>query len=213
MKRSIVVLAALAILLVGTTSALASEATTVEAPSTDVPSTVVETVVPPTTDVPTTTEAPATTETPPTTTEVPGTTDVPFTGTEVPGTMTEELGTTIPTGCEVDCIPTSEELGCANCIPTGALGAGGIPTTIGAGRALPFTGIEDAIAPLLLALTVVLGGVVAWRWAQLRESVAEAGARRSETQVERTVRSGYTGAARQLEIEQRARRVFTARIA
>lgn len=204
MKRSIAVLGALGILLVGATTAHAGEATVTEPPSTEAPTTVTETVTEPTTETPVTTETPTTTETPATTTVPDTTTDIPVT----------TLGTTIDNGCEFDCIPTSEELVCegAACIP-GTVGAGGIPTAVGAGAALPFTGIEDAIAPLLLALTVVLGGVVAWRWAQLRESVAAAAARRAIVRADQPTNSGYASAARRLEIEDRARRVFTPRVA
>jgi hypothetical protein len=79
---------------------------------------------------------------------------------------------------------------------------------------LPFTGIGDVIAPILLALTVVLGGVVAWRWAQLRESVArDASARIANAPINARLSTGFDRAMRELEIDQRARRMFTPRVA
>jgi hypothetical protein len=111
----------------------------------------------------------------------------------------------------VDCIPEAEDcVAGAACLPTG--GAGGIPTAVGAG-ALPFTGIEDVILPILMGLTIVLGGVVAWRWAQIREAVAEAASRARELPARNISRTGYAGATRQLHIEQRARQVFIPRVA
>jgi hypothetical protein len=84
---------------------------------------------------------------------------------------------------------------------------------VGAGSALPFTGIGDVLAPLLLGLVVVIGGVVAWRWAQLREAVAAAASRARDMPARSVTRTGYQAGMRQLHIEQRAARVFTARVA
>jgi hypothetical protein len=107
------------------------------------------------------------------------------------------------------CIPTAEPCDGAECIPTAG---GAYPTAVAGAGSLPFTGIEDMIAPILLALTVVLGGVVAWRWARLRESVAEAAQRLRPIAAHET-RTGYGSAVRTLGIEQRARQVFTPRVA
>lgn len=189
-------------LLVFASTAAAGEATPTDT-STTAPATEAPATQAPVTETPAT-EAPATTEVPATTTTVPATT------TTVPATTTTIPETTDVGPCVTDCIPESDDT-CvgADCIPSAG---GAMPTaTLGAG-ALPFTGIEDVLAPLLLALTVVLGGVVAWRWAQLREAVAEAatGARGVPMAVSR---SGYAGAMRQLDIEQRARQVFATRAA
>jgi hypothetical protein len=64
-----------------------------------------------------------------------------------------------------------------------------------------------------MGLVIVIGGVVAWRWAQLREAVAAAASRARDMPARNAVRTGYQGAMRQLDIEQRAARVFTARVA
>jgi len=187
-KRSIATIAALAGLLVFASTAAAGEALV----DSSAPTTVTTVSTPPST----------TSSTPPSTT----TSTPPTTTTTTPPTTTD--GT--PDPCTKDCIPVAEE-GCmtGDCVPTGS---GGVPTAVGAGY-LPFTGIGDVIAPILLALTVLLGGVVAWRWAQLREAVAAAASRARQTPTSTNLRSGYTGATRQLHIEQRARRVFEPRVA
>ncbi len=200
-KRTIAI--AIAAALVGLvvlvpTAAASDTSDTTSAPPSDTSST--EVPVTTATEVPvTTTEVPVTTSTevPVTTTSTPVTTSIPTTGAEAP--------------CLTDCIPVAEAEACTGpeCIPTGA---GALPTTFGGAGALPFTGIEDMIAPILLALTVVLGGVVAWRWARLRESVAEA-AQRARPIAAREARTGYAAAVRNLGIEQRARQVFTPRVA
>ncbi|MBC7462415.1 MAG: hypothetical protein H7287_13745 [Thermoleophilia bacterium] len=111
-------------------------------------------------------------------------------------------------------MPTDVANACtgATCIPTSA---DGIPSAVrgtGTTGALPFTGVGDMIAPVLLALTVLLGGVVAWRWAQLRESVARDADRAIETPA-RTKHTGYQQSLRRTEIEGRARSVFQPRVA
>lgn len=212
-KRSIAGLAAIAGLLTFAAPAIAGEALATDAsttpPATQTPATSTPVTETPTTSTPST-EAPATT-----TTTVPATTTaVPTTTTTVPTTTTTDVPTTTDVApCVTDCIPVAEDT-CVgvDCIPSAG---GGVPTAgiVGSG-ALPFTGIEDVLAPLLLALTVVLGGVVAWRWAQVREAVAQAATRARQQPVDAPARhTGYATAARQLGIEQRARRVFTARVA
>ncbi len=197
MNRSIAIAAALVGLVVIVPSAAASsgsESTTAPPATTTV---VTET---PVTTKPSTTTTPVTTTKPATTTVTPATTAP----TTVPGT-----GPGTP--CLTDCIPTADA--CPDCIPSAG---GGIPTAVagtGYGGALPFTGIEDVIAPLLLALTVVLGGVVAWRWAQLRESVAEAARHARPNAAREPNRTGYALALRNHVIDQRARRMFTPRVA
>lgn len=220
MNRSIAIVAALVGLVVLAPSAAAdtgsgdtsapdpSTTTTTTSPTTETPVTTTETPVT-TTPATTTTETPATTTTDtPTTTEVATTTTVPATGTPT----TTATGTDVP--CIADCIPAAEECVGMDCIPSAG---GGIPTSYGAGslgaRSLPFTGIEDTIAPILLALTVVLGGVVAWRWAQLRESVARDASTARPIPAKEGTRSGYAAAMRRQLIEQRARQVFTPRVA
>lgn len=192
------------------TEAPATTVTEVPATSTDVPATATTSV----TDVPgaTTTDVPVTT-----TTDVPVTTatDVPV--SDVASTTT--LPMTADTGvddCVTGCIPTDT-------LPSAVAGAGVVPTagygsrygSRYAGGMLPYTGIEEAIAAVLLALTVVLGGVVAWRWAQLRESVAaDASARALGRAVVMTDRpSGYQPELRRGLIELRARQMFTPRVA
>lgn len=152
-----------------------------------------------------------------TTTSTPTTSTPTTTSTEVVPSTTTTTTTTVPTTdgvgtCTTDCIPEDTDT-CADCIPSTG---GGIPTAVagtgyGAGS-LPFTGVEDTIAAVLLALVVVLGGVVAWRWAQLRESVA-IDASRARPLPAKEKRSGYADALRRQVIEQRARQVFTPRVA
>lgn len=203
MKRSIAALAATACMLTWAAPAIAGEALPTD-PSTTPPATETPVTETPVTETPVT-EVPTTT----TTTEVP-VTDVPTTTTTVP--TTDVPTTTNIDPCITDCIPEAE-VGCigADCVPVGA--GAGIPTGVAGAGVLPFTGIEDVIAPLLLALTIALGGVVAWRWAQLREAVAQAATRARRQPARDAQRSGYAGAMRQLEIERRAQRVFTARVA
>jgi len=194
-KRIIAIAAVVAatVVIVPTAAASDTSDTTTAPPVTTTPVTEVPVTTTPVTTTPVTTTPATTTVTEvPTTTTLPSTTSIPTTGTESP--------------CIADCIPTAD--GCADCIPT----AGGAYTpTVGSG-ALPFTGIGDMVAPILLALTVVLGGVVAWRWAQLRESVAQA-ASRARPLPARETRSGYAAAMRSHDIERRARQVFTPRVA
>jgi hypothetical protein len=209
-KRSIATLAAIAGLLVFAARALADDtssssdatataAATVDDSSSSAPATTTDS----TTDSSTTSTPTTTSSTPTTTSSVPTTTT-----TTVPVTTD-----TITDACAVDCIPETVENECtaADCIPTSA---GGIsPGVVGAGTSLPFTGIGDVLAPLLLGLVVVIGGVVAWRWAQLREAVAAAASRARDMPARNVVRTGYEGALRQLDIEHRAARVFTTRVA
>jgi hypothetical protein len=206
-KRSIVIVAAIAGLVICAPTALADDSnadtSAASPPATQTPATEVPATEIPATQVPAT-ETPATTV--PATTEVAATTDVPVTAvtTTVPGTG---IGDDID-ACVADCIPVAADT-CMNCIPSAG---GGIPHAVAGAGSLPFTGIEDTIAPLLLALVVVLGGVVAWRWAQLRESVAT-DADRARPLPAREARSGYAAAIRRNVIEQRARQVFTPRVA
>lgn len=164
MKRTTAIVAALVGLVVLAPAALADDSSSdTSATETTTPATTTEVV----------TETPAaTTEV---VTETPTTTDVPAT-TTVTETPETTVTTTVPTttgieACVEDCIPTDTAT-CAECIPdTGnaipnAVAGTGVGTAYGAGN-LPFTGVEDTIAAVLLALVVVLGGVVAWRWAQL----------------------------------------------
>lgn len=173
-----------------TTTAPPAEATTTTPVTTEVPVTTTPTTETPTTSTPTT-STPVTTTVPTTTTA----TTIPTTGTETP--------------CIADCIPVADTCTGPECIPNAG---GAFPAAVAGAGSLPFTGIEDMIAPILLALTVVLGGVVAWRWARLRESVAEA-AQRARPIAAREARTGYAAAARSFGIEQRARQVFTPRVA
>ena len=190
MKRSIAVLAAIAGLLVFASTAVAGEALPTDTSTT--PTTSTPTTSTPTTTTTTTVPTTTTTTTVPTTTGVPTTTD------------------TVTDTCVVDCIPDADDcVAGADCLPHAG---GGIPTAVGAG-ALPFTGIEDMILPLLMGLTVVLGGVVAWRWAQIREAMAEAADRARSIPARNVARTGYAGATRQLHIEHRARQVFIPRVA
>lgn len=214
-KRSIATFAAVAGLLVFAAPALADDASSATdasaAATTSATTDTSSSEAPATTSSTTTDPASTTTSTPPSTTtstEVPTTTttDVPITTTtDVP--VTTDIET-----CTVDCIPETVENDCvtADCIPTSA---GGVGPVVGAGTALPFTGIGDVLAPLLLGLVVVIGGVVAWRWAQLREAVAAAASRARQMPSRSATRTGYEQARRTLDIEQRAARVFTARVA
>lgn len=145
-----------------------------------------------------------------TTTTVPTTTSVPTTTTTVPTTTSSVPTTTSTEACAVDCIPGAEETCAVDCVPIG--GAGAVPASFAAGGALPFTGIEDMILPMLLGLVVLLGGVVAWRWAQLREAVAEAAGRARRLPAQ-DARTAYQAATRQLQIEHRARQMFMPRVA
>ena len=208
MKRTIAIAAALVglVVLVPTAAASDTSDTTTAPPSNT--STSTTTTVPTTT---TTTEVPVTTTTTSTPTTSTPTTSTPTTTTTVPTTTTTtSIPTTADEGpCMQGCIPTAEPCEGPECIPSAG---GAYPTAVAGAGSLPFTGIEDMIAPILLALTVVLGGVVAWRWARLRESVAEA-AQRARPLAARETRTGYATAARNFGIEQRARQMFTPRVA
>lgn len=216
MKRSIATSVAIAGLLVFAAPALADNSSSSSDASTSTATTSTSTTTDSSTSTPSTTSTtstPSTTSsTPSTTTSVPSTTtSVPSTTTSVPTTTTSLPATTGT--CAVDCIPDTVETECvtADCIPSAG---GAVPgTTVGAGSALPFTGISDILAPLLMGLVVVIGGVVAWRWAQLREAVAAAAARARDLPARNVTRTGYAAGMRQLDIEQRAARVFTARVA
>ncbi len=202
MKRTIAIAAALVGLVVLVPTAAANDSSdTTTAPSSDTSTTTTTPPVTTTTEVPVTTTP--TTSTP--TTSTPVTTTVPTTTTTT--TTIPTTGTETP--CVADCIPVTEACDGPECIPTAG---GAYPTAVAGAGSLPFTGIEDMIAPILLALTVALGGVVAWRWARLRESVAEA-AQRARPLAARESRSGYATAARNYGIEQRARQMFTPRVA
>lgn len=172
-----------------TSSSSTSEATTQVA--TETPATTTPATTTPATTTPATT-------TPATTTPITDGTPI------VPG---DGAGVGVP---DVDtcagCIPDDVDT-CIQCVP-GAAG-GGVPHAVARSGALPFTGIEDTIAPLLLALTVVLGGVVAWRWAQLRESVAIDASRARQQIPTQKAGSGYAAALRLHAIDQRARRVYS----
>lgn len=204
MKRTIIIAALVGLVVLVPTAAASDTSDTTTAPPTDT-----TTTTPPpaatTTEVPvtTTTEVPVTTTSTPTT-STPVTTSVPTTTTT---TSIPTTGTEAP--CLADCVPVADPCIGPECIPTAG---GAYPTAVAGAGSLPFTGIEDMIAPILLALTVALGGIVAWRWARLRESVAEA-AQRARPIAARETRSGYAAAARHFGIEQRARQVFTPRVA
>lgn len=216
MNRSIAIVAALVGLVVLAPSAAADSGsgdtsapdpttptTETSSPTTETPVTTTET---PVTTTPATTTPATTTPAATTVTETPTTTTaVPVTGTP---TTTPTIGTDVP--CIADCIPAAEECIGVECIPSAG---GGIPTAVAGAGMLPFTGIGDSIAPILLALTVVLGGVVAWRWAQLRESVARDANTARPIPAKDATRSGYAAAIRSHLIEQRARQVFTPRVA
>jgi len=195
-KRIIMPLTVMAAVLATALPAYAGEessGTTTTTPTTEVPVTEV-----PVTEVPVTTTTPSTTDVPETVT-----TDVP-----------DPVVTDVDTGCVVDCIPEDEPV-VEDCVTTDCIpvGSGAVaPVAVGSGAVLPFTGIEDVIAPLLLGLVVFLGGFVAWRWAGLREAVAAASTRRGRTNAY-TPPTGYGGAAKQLGFEQRAAEVFSARVA
>jgi len=97
-------------------------------------------------------------------------------------------------------------------VPTGSGDA--IPTPVANSNQLPFTGVGDMVGPILLALIVVLGGVVAWRWAQLREAVAKAASQVRHAPVDDAkLPTGYDAALRRVKLEKAARRVFNPRVA
>lgn len=217
MKRSIIVLVGAIGLAVWAPGALAADSSTDSSGGAAATSSTTSTALPATTSAPTTvapTTATSTTAT--TTTVTPATTTATTTtATDTPTTTAAPSCVDCATPpCTVDCIPDDVPATCtaANCIPSA--GGAAVPTAVGAGSALPFTGIGDMVAPLLLALTVVLGGVVAWRWAQLREAVARDAWQARRTPASAPTRStGYDGAARQLQYEKRARRMLTPRVA
>ncbi|MCW2923946.1 MAG: hypothetical protein JWM98_1350 [Thermoleophilia bacterium] len=236
MNRSIAALVACAGLLVLASPAMADDSTTTSGDTTAASSTSADTSTTSTTPVTQTpatttstpaTETPATTttttpETPATTTTtntVPATTTTTVPTTTATTTVPTTTETTIPdvaaldTDCAVDCIPNTGTDCLGTACASGAGTVGGRTAVLGAGRSLPFTGIGDVLAPLLLALVAVLGGVVAWRWAQLREAVAQAATRARPMPARSSHNSGYDGAIRTLAIEDRARRVFTPRVA
>jgi hypothetical protein len=203
MKRSItIVAAAVGLLTIAPTAALADGATATDTPTTT--TTTTDTAAPPVTTT-TTTDTGA----PPATTTT--------TGTDTTTETTPDVGTTVTTTdtvtelpmsvAEVPLIPESSEI---------PIGSGAAPTgvpSIGSGRSLPFTGIGDMVGPITLALVALLGGVVAMRWAQMRESVARDAANRRNLLGAPTPATGYDRALRSFEIDARARRVFSARVA
>ncbi|MCW2959701.1 MAG: hypothetical protein JWM90_88 [Thermoleophilia bacterium] len=200
MKRSITIVAAVVgLLAVVPASALATGATATDTPATT--TTTTDTAAPPVTTTTTTdTDAPPATTTTATDTTTETTPDV---GTTV--TTTDTI-TDLPS-MEVPLIPESTE------IPIGSGAApAGVPS-IGSGASLPFTGVGDVVGPITLALVALLGGIVAMRWAQMRESVARDAANRRNLLGAPTPATGYDRALRSFEIDARARRVFSARVA
>lgn len=188
----------------------ASPATTAATPAADTTTaTAVPTTVATTTDATTTTTA--------TTDAVPTTTDITPTPTTTDTTTTTDETTAVPTVTETG-IPEDVIEACsdATCIPASAAGLPSAVSGTGVGPSrgamLPFTGVGDMVAPVLLALTVLLGGAVAWRWARLRETEAR-GAVTASSGSERSKATGYRRALRRHEIDQRARAVFAARVA
>lgn len=194
---SVVALAALAPV------AHASTDTSVDTSSPTTPTTTTTTDTPTAPPVTTTTTTPPTTTVPPVTTT---TTDVP----ETTGTTT----TTTTTTDDVDLIP--DDVLATDCLDAtcAAGGVGGVPTgVVGSGRALPFTGISDIVAPMLLALVVLLAGIVVIRWAQLREAVARNASRRLINGSALVSRTGYAGALKEQQLTNRARNFFEPRVA
>lgn len=70
--------------------------------------------------------------------------------------------------------------------------------------ALPFTGIEDVLLPLLLGAIVAMGGVVAYRHASLRENMMGRIAAAAGRPCERA--TGYAAALREIEESQSTHR-------
>lgn len=140
------------------------------------PSTTTTTTTPPETTATTTT---TTTTTPPATTT---TTPTPV------ATTTGMPNVDIPTND-----PCIDDIAACDDLPVAGEGVGpGVAApVVGAGRALPFTGIEDWVLPILMGLVALLGGVTAYRYASVREGLGRAMRAAQERKARRRV-TGYT---------------------
>lgn len=83
------------------------------------------------------------------------------------------------------------------CTPVAGAGMAPSPVVRGAG-ALPFTGIEDILLPSLGGLLLLLGGIVAYRYASVRDSVDEEIANRP---IPARRITGYEGAQDQMHTD------------
>lgn len=213
MKTLRITATALAALAVLVPAAQAGSADTTSSGDASVATTPTTTATPPTTvTTPTTTTetAPATTTT---TTTTEG--DVPTTVGDATTTTTTTTDGDLPLDDLVTDIP-DDVAGAGDCVTATCIpmaNAGGVLPVTGAGGALPFTGISDMIAPIMLALVVLLAGIVAIRWAQLREAVARTRSRRVIDAGALVAKTGYAAAMREQAINDRARSFYGPRVA
>lgn len=145
----------------------------------------------------------STTTTPPTTTTTPPTTTTTTTPTTTTTTTPTSTATGIPGGSLPD-IPENDacitSIAACDDLPVGGEGVGPSPA-YGAGG-LPFTGIEDFILPLLLGIVALLGGVIAYRYATVRERLARMIRASQERAANRRV-TGYTWALHNMDADSR----------
>lgn len=106
--------------------------------------------------------------------------------------------------CTVDCIPTDDcttNPDSAACNPTLGEGAGPTPTA-GAGR-LPYTGPGDTFLQILLASIALLAGVMAFRYASVKERFVR-GRDAAYAAMSRRPRTGYAGYQRNIDADAQA---------
>jgi len=76
--------------------------------------------------------------------------------------------------------------------------AGG-PAVAGAGRAaLPFTGIEDVLFPILIGVIGLMGGVVMYRWAFVKERLTQIRTGAHQYRQTQASDNGFRAAARSI---------------
>lgn len=208
MKRSIIIAVALMCLLVPTAAFAGDDATQQATPTTDPTDT--STAATTSTDTSSTSTETTATTTPPPTTTTTTTTDTPTTTTTT--TVPDGIGT----GTSVDLLPADEPCdgvvgavacGSDNALPVAGEGVGPSPVVGGSG-ALPFTGIEDALLPALIGLVALLGGVIAYRYATVKERLSRVLRVAQERAARRRI-NGYTNALRNFDADNRTAMFWT----
>lgn len=143
----------------------------------------------------------------------------PVTDTTAPSVPTDVSQPSVPTDTTQPSVPTpkasAESIAnvCAGCdeapvvdssVGMPVVGGTGIGNTLplrrGYGNRLPYTGISDIFLPILLGLMVLAAGLIAWRYATVRETVLRARVRASEAAAARRWRpaTGYSGTWREM---------------
>lgn len=111
----------------------------------------------------------------------------------------------MPADCLIaeGCDGTVDTLACAagdaTCSADGPAVKAGGPAVAGAGRAaLPFTGIEDVVLPILIGVIGLMGGVVMYRWAFVRERLTRMRAGVHQYRNRELSENGFRAAAREI---------------